>query len=308
MRSKFNMFKIMAVLAALTLTLVLSSGSPLSAQEEKPFKQFHTIVEAGLVENILEGKTIGLVIDSRPKKKKYDLGHIPGAINIPDSQFEKMKGLLPADKDALIVFYCQGLKCALSHKGAYKAEKLGYKNIKVYSKGYPDWKKKMGPGCGDPDAAAKPGKILVIEGDDNVNKIMELIEKEKMTVTSGPAKPVQTGMLKPGKQEGSIDYDEFKDVVKNKIDSIILVDNRDPGEYAKGTIPGAINIPNEILEKKLEDWKIDKPLVFFCGTGARSGEAYYMIKDLRPEVKDVYYVDGEMTFDGKGGFTISPAK
>ena len=34
----------------------------------------------------------------------------------------------------------------------------------------------------------------------------------------------------------------------------------------------------------------DKPIVFVCSTGARSGEAYYMVQDIRPELKEVYYV------------------
>ena len=36
------------------------------------------------------------IIDSRPAARQYDLGHIPGAINIPDSQFDKMVDKLPA--------------------------------------------------------------------------------------------------------------------------------------------------------------------------------------------------------------------
>jgi len=49
-----------------------------------------------------------LLVDSRPKKPKYDKGHIPTAISIPDSQFEALKGKLPADKNTLLVFYCGG--------------------------------------------------------------------------------------------------------------------------------------------------------------------------------------------------------
>jgi len=49
-----------------------------------------------------------MVVDSRPQKAKYDKGHIPSAISIPDSEFEKLKGKLPADKDTPLIFYCQG--------------------------------------------------------------------------------------------------------------------------------------------------------------------------------------------------------
>ena len=49
-----------------------------------------------------------LLVDARPKKAKYDKGYIPSAISIPDSEFDKLKGKLPADKDTLLIFYCGG--------------------------------------------------------------------------------------------------------------------------------------------------------------------------------------------------------
>ena len=82
------------------------------------------------------------LVDSRPTARKYDLGHIPTAVNIPDLQFDKLAPtLLPADKAQLLIFYCDGVECALSHNSAFKAEKLGYTNVHVYAEGYPDWLK-----------------------------------------------------------------------------------------------------------------------------------------------------------------------
>ena len=49
-----------------------------------------------------------MVIDSRPKKPKYDKGHIPSAISIPDSQFAKLQGKLPRDNKTQLIFYCEG--------------------------------------------------------------------------------------------------------------------------------------------------------------------------------------------------------
>jgi rhodanese-related sulfurtransferase len=84
-----------------------------------------------------------MIIDSRPAARKYDVGHIPGAVNIPETQFDSLAPkLLPADKSMLLIFYCEGPECSLSHKGAFKAEKLGYTNIVVYTNGYPEWIKK----------------------------------------------------------------------------------------------------------------------------------------------------------------------
>ncbi|MES0447606.1 MAG: rhodanese-like domain-containing protein [Desulfobacterales bacterium] len=49
-----------------------------------------------------------MIIDARPKRAKYNKGHIPGAVSIPDSKFDKMTAQLPASKDAVLIFYCGG--------------------------------------------------------------------------------------------------------------------------------------------------------------------------------------------------------
>ena len=55
----------------------------------------------------IDGNT-ALVIDSRPKKPKYDKGHITSAVSIPESQFEKLQGKLPRDSQTPLIFYCGG--------------------------------------------------------------------------------------------------------------------------------------------------------------------------------------------------------
>ena len=98
-----------------------------------------------------------MLIDSRPAARQYDPGHIPGAVSIPDSKFDQMAGSLPQDKSTLLIFYCGGLECMLSHNSAFKAEKLGYTNIRVYADGSPDWAAK---GTGQSVSAAYIKKLL----------------------------------------------------------------------------------------------------------------------------------------------------
>jgi rhodanese-related sulfurtransferase len=149
-----------------------------------------------------------VVIDSRPTKPRYDPGHIPGAINLVDLLFDKQKDRLPADKNKEIIFYCGGPACELSHQSAYKAEALGYTNIKVYQGGEPDWKAK--------------GEPL------------------------------------------SVSTDFINKAIADKAD-IVLIDSRPDRTFEKGSIPGAINIPdNKFDAAKLPADKA-KPLIFFCG-------------------------------------------
>jgi rhodanese-related sulfurtransferase len=65
----------------------------------------------------------------------------------------------------------------------------------------------------------------------------------------------------------------------------MLVDVRDPKEVATGMIKGSVNIPMNELEKKIGTLPTDKPVVFVCGTGARSGEAFDTVKLLGGKVQ-----------------------
>jgi rhodanese-related sulfurtransferase len=228
----------------------------------------YSSVSVEWVKKQIDNKEDMVVIDSRPKRKKYDKGHIPTAVSIPDSQFDKLKDQLPKDKNKLQVFYCGGFKCKLSHKSAKKAIDLGYTNVKVYAAGYPAWK--MFAGKTD----AKPGATKI----------------------------------KAGKEEGSIDIEAFNKMLKDNPDSIYLVDVRDPDEFAAGTFKTAVNIPSDDLEGKISSLPSDKPIVFVCSTGARSGEAFYMLQDIRPELKKVYYAEAEITFNKDGSFKIVEPK
>ena len=212
-----------------------------------------------------------VLIDSRPKRKKYDKGHIPTALSIPDSQFAKMQDQLPADKNTPLVFYCGGLKCRLSHKSAKKAIDLGYTKVSVFSEGYPAWVAAYGKG-------------------------------ESTAVAT--AKPASAARLKAGKEEGSVDTDTFVKIVKNNPEQLMLIDVRDADEFKTGSFKTAVNIPVDQLEDKIKTLPADKPIVFVCGTGARSGESFYMVQDLRPEMKNVYYLEGELTFKKDGSFEI----
>ena len=78
------------------------------------------------------------LIDSRPLPR-FQQGTIPGAINVPYPAWDKVVGRLPADKNALLVFFCQGVTCQMSPLSQRKAVALGYKNTKVYHEGVPEW-------------------------------------------------------------------------------------------------------------------------------------------------------------------------
>lgn len=139
---------------------------------------------------------------------------------------------------------------------------MGYKNVKVFSAGYPAWKKAYGAGS------------------------------------------AQTAQVKAGKEEGSIDLATFKKLVEEKPESMMLVDVRDPDEFKAGSFKSAVNIPVDQLEGKIKTLPTEKPVVFVCSTGARSGEAFYMVQDIRPKMKNVYYLEAEVMHKKDGSYEI----
>lgn len=84
----------------------------------------------------------------------------------------------------------------------------------------------------------------------------------------------------------TIDMDAFREVVKNP-DGALIVDVREPEEFAGGHVPGAINIPRGLLEFRI--WKVlghpntvetNRRIVLYCLTGGRCTLAARQLKDI----------------------------
>ena len=255
------------VIAAAALLVFMGQTATDAATPEKKPGGYPKIVDAGFVKPYaaIPRRADVLIIDSRPTARKYDKGHIPVAVSIPDRQFDKMTDLLPQDKSTLLIFYCGGLKCPLSPKAAAKALALGYTNVKLFQAGYPAWVAAYGKQA----AAAAPASIVT------------------------------------GEEEGMITIASFKNIVAKAPDSIHLIDVRDAEELAAGTFKPARKLPLDDLEGQIAELPTDKPIVFVCSTGARSGEAYDMVRAEREGLK-VYFLNAEVTHAADGSYTIAP--
>jgi len=83
-----------------------------------------------------------LLIDARPNAK-YKKGTIPSSINIPDTKFDAFyPQIANVDKNKEVIVFCGGWKCGKSPKVAGMLQKKGFKNVKLYQAGEPQWKKK----------------------------------------------------------------------------------------------------------------------------------------------------------------------
>lgn len=58
-----------------------------------------------------------------------------------------------------------------------------------------------------------------------------------------------------------------------------LVDVRTPEEFQSGSADGAVNIPLHTLSTRLEELKGKQQIVVFCRSGARSAQAYEVLRE-----------------------------
>ena len=62
-------------------------------------------------------------------------------------------------------------------------------------------------------------------------------------------------------------------------DGIRIIDVRTPGEFEMGHIPGAVNVPMNMLQQESAGWDRGEPLLVYCATGARSADAVRYLAD-----------------------------
>lgn len=76
-------------------------------------------------------------VDAR-ETKLYGEGHIPGAVNIPFEHVAEQESIA-IPKEDLVVIYCDGGDCHLSHDLAAYMIEGGWKRIAVYEGGWAEW-------------------------------------------------------------------------------------------------------------------------------------------------------------------------
>lgn len=113
-----------------------------------------TVVTAEKAKALMDGGTP--MIDARVANE-YAEAHIKGAKNVPykeksakaadfdasQDSFDLSK--LPSDKNAGIIFQCNGPECWKSYKASHAAIKAGYKKVYWFRGGFPEWKAKGYP-------------------------------------------------------------------------------------------------------------------------------------------------------------------
>ena len=74
----------------------------------------------------------------------------------------------------------------------------------------------------------------------------------------------------------------------------MVVDVRKPAEFGVAHIPGAINIPVDEIENRLNEFKHDNGVLIYCINGSRTRQAEAIL--LGADIPNVYHLEG--TFSG----------
>jgi len=87
-----------------------------------------------------------LILDAR-RSDVYAAGHLPGALSLPvwEDGLAAKVAALKADPLLPVVVYCAGGDCEDSHLLAQKLWLAGYRNLRIYAGGFPDWETRGWP-------------------------------------------------------------------------------------------------------------------------------------------------------------------
>jgi len=107
-------------------------------------------------------------------------------------------------------------------------------------------------------------------------------------------KPVRTAWeTEMGEEYQEVSGERLRDyMARHEESEYLLVDVRQPDEYAKGHLPGAILIPLGEVPARLRELPVDKDIVVYCRSGKRSKAAAIFIGSLPYVAGTVFNLTG----------------
>jgi len=239
----------------------------------------------------------GPYIISNRKPEDYAIGHIPGAVNLPASVLFKPENLAKLTKDSKIVPYCY-----TGHTGSQVTAMLnmcGYDATNLLW-GIMGWTK-------DPNVANKqfsnPSTDLPTET--TANQLTGTYGLPSIDVTSSTSELEIIRIACDNYATAGL-----KNIAAGDLNALITDDdpNNDPiiisvrkaEDYAKGHIPGAVNIAFTSIAKNenLQKLDPDKEIVVYCYTGRTGSQATAILNVLGYNAKNLLW--------GISGWTTDP--
>lgn len=205
-------------------------------------ENYYAITKVEGLKEVLDAGN-ALLVDVR-EPSEYAEGHIPGAVNIPLRELAKNLDKIPTDRQ--VVLSCRtGVRCTF---GLTSLQLLGFENVRTFVPSFNGWKE-----AGE-EISAEAMAAEVVASPKQVDPAM-------LKAVDGFLAGLPENFYVVGQ------VDALKQIMDTG--NVVVVDVREPKEYAEGHIPGAINIPVRELAKNLDKLPADKPVVVSCASGLR---------------------------------------
>ncbi len=127
--------------------------------------------------------------------------------------------------------------------------------------------------CGKSKKAAKKAIAMGYENVFVYSQGIPVWEEKGMPIYAGPdyEKRIETTKIAPR---------ELEALLSSGKENLIVVDVRDPEEFAEGHIPVAVNIPVAVFADRSGSLAKDKKIIVYCNSGGRSYNAYRKLMKL----------------------------
>jgi rhodanese-related sulfurtransferase len=193
--------------------------------------------------------------------------HIPGAVQAPGvfGKRELVALEMPVARERPpILVYDEGRGVAAG-RAARQLVAAGYADVKVLEGGFRAWR----------------------DG--------------RRAVATGAA--ASTVAWAPRPRPGELPWAEFSRIARAIPADTVVLDVRGEDEVKEGMIPGARNIPEQDIARRLGELPQDKRIVTHCATGVRAEMAYHVLRERGFE--RVTFVNANVDVDQKGNVELS---
>ncbi len=237
-----------------------------------------TISVEDVYNNVIIGKDPGYQILSIRKPEHYALGHIQGAINVQYGQIYKKENLDKLDKSKKIIVVCYTGHTA--SQAAMFLNQLGYEAYAMKF-GMMGWTTDQTVLAQNPFTKAPDYPV-----ETKVNEAEPTYELPAFSTGKQESADIITARteayLTTGRAPTISVEDVYNNAVVNKDSDFFILSIRKPEDYARGHVPGAVNIPFAQLpkEESLKKLPPDKKIVVICYTGHTASFATMFLNQL----------------------------
>lgn len=237
-------------------------------------------------EKIVEGKDESYFLVSLQSREDYAKGHVPGAVNIPFDEIARPGTRARFPQGKKIVLTCEDGHRSMA--AALFLAQLGYET-RVLSMGLSHWNgaeaKLASPYAGSAGYPVSTDAVVAQA-------------RHRMPLVAGSGRDDETAILErtrsvlAAKRSLLIDRNEvYEKAIKGGGKDYVLVSLQKPEDYAKGHVPGALNIPYSEIAKPENLAKLprDKKIVFICYIGHWGGAAAFFLNQLGYEAYDMRF-------------------